>query len=265
MLFTDAEIILRSNLEEFMSLVNNMKLKALVESAGGLHISLYINKSASLRERKDRIKQSIQAAKVYLRPILENKDIAKMVRPLENVMQDEQMLSSFTGGIAIFRAQNLFRLINIPVEVESLCVVATTFHIKPLLTWMQEDKDFLLVGVEGHNIHLYKGSMTHLHKVTSFKIPRKYELGTDEYVLEGINWLDELLLDMPGKNRPRLYFAGNSIILKGLIAQMNFSARDKTIVCNRFSAGDPASIASHIRNIMKTEANALLKQSLQEY
>ncbi|MBY0383581.1 hypothetical protein K2X05_00350, partial [bacterium] len=49
---------------------------------------------------------------------------------------------------AFFVSKNIKGAVPLPIDIENVSVVSTSFHVKPLLRWLQADREFLLLGID---------------------------------------------------------------------------------------------------------------------
>lgn len=116
-------------------------LKPLFESSNGVHLSVYLNIRSDHRDLGRQLKGAIEEASSYLQTVMSTVQLIKFLDPLNTLKSEFDGFSKFKGNIGIFRTKSFFQTVDLPVEIESSCVVATTFHVKPLIKWMQSDRD----------------------------------------------------------------------------------------------------------------------------
>ncbi|MCB0422427.1 MAG: hypothetical protein KDD61_15615, partial [Bdellovibrionales bacterium] len=137
-----------------------LSLKTIIRSKGGVHLTSYLENRGSLVQLKKQIRQSIEVATEHLSSVMPEEELKRFLSPLNQLLQDSKILKSFTLNIGLFRTRDSFRMLGIPVDIDHICVVATSFHVKPLLRWIQTDKEFLLLGLEKGSASLYLGSQS---------------------------------------------------------------------------------------------------------
>ena len=173
-------------------------MKPLLESTSGVHLTAYIKNNGDLNDTKRQLKNAIEIADEYLVPVMNVKEIEKFFAPIQLLIKDEKRLKHFSKNLALFRTPTSFRVLNLPVEVESECIVADSFHIKPLLKWMQVDREFLLLGLDRGSATLYQGSMHTLKPIDTVLFPNTlrseltYGMSTQDhkYLREMMEYLD---------------------------------------------------------------------------
>jgi len=74
-------------------------------------------------------------------------EIDEILLPFRNLLEEQKTLRGLKGNFGIFRRKGLFRIMPIPHDVEHLAVVADTFHVKPLLKWLQHHNRFVWIDL----------------------------------------------------------------------------------------------------------------------
>ncbi len=119
----------------------NKLLSSVIDSKHGLHLTAYIKYDGNIIRFRNKLKQLLKIADRHLSPVLSVEDKKQFLKPVLGFGFDPETLRKFKGNIAIFRKNGFFKCISLPVEIEETCVVADTFHIKPLIKWAQQDQD----------------------------------------------------------------------------------------------------------------------------
>lgn len=130
----------------------------LFEAKGGLHISIYLKKD-HVSDQVERIKEELDTTERMLKTTLSKSDLGRFLAPLKNLINNRELLSNFTENIAIFRNTDIFRIVSLPELDGEISSIATSFHIKPLLTWMQKEKNYFFLGIDEDSIYLYKSNL----------------------------------------------------------------------------------------------------------
>jgi hypothetical protein len=69
-----------------------------------------------------------------------------------------RLVEQYGLSIAFFHDQDFTGAIPLPMEVEERVVVAQSFHIKPLLAWLQSAPPFWLISLSTHQVRLFEGN-----------------------------------------------------------------------------------------------------------
>ncbi len=256
-----------------------LSLQPLLESSEGVHLTGYLSNHSNQSDLKRQLGEVIHTAHEFLNPVMSQDERTKFLEPLEVLRDDARILDEMEGNIGLFRTKEFFRIVDIPVDVESACVVATSFHVKPLLRWMQADEDFLLLGIECDGAHLYLGSRSSFVRIESVIFPeavksidfsadyeslrkkRNYTLklrGTFAVVNE---WLSGLTRD----TKPRLFVAGERSLTDLFYLGLSYANIDRTAVSAGFSDTVCVDAAQVIRSRLKVEASQKLENALTEF
>jgi len=156
------------------------------------------------------------------------------------------------GNIGLFRTKESFRILNIPVEVTRQCHVASSFHVKPLLRWIQVDRDFLFIGLEKDTAHIFFGNQSTIQKVDSIK------LSLDEQCISFLKQIME-------KAGPRLFFAGDKKLAEKIFSKLKYKNVFIFPIAPFFSDDNLAEICIAIRKILSREAKETLNKALLEF
>ncbi|MCC5937316.1 MAG: hypothetical protein JJU34_08545 [Lunatimonas sp.] len=92
-------------------------------------------------------------------------EVGKLVEPLKEIQRDYTFWNYNLDGLAIFRSENTFEVVRLPVSFEPFLVVADTFHTKPLRKFLQSVDRFHLLGLGLHKIKLYEGNRHGLEEI----------------------------------------------------------------------------------------------------
>ncbi len=256
-----------------------MALRPILESSEGIHLTAYLVNRGDLVDLKKQLRETIAEAYEFLYSGQTVEERKKFLEPLDALLKDARILKNMKGNIGIFRTKDLFRILNVPVELERQCRIASSFHVKPLLRWMQMDCEFLLLGLNENAAHLYLGGQTTFQKIDSILFPEffKQKELLDDYLSlkksrqlqskrdETFIWLNEWLEEMTKKSAPRLFLAGNKILIEGLLKSLKYKNIVKNPIAPYFQEDRSGEICSKIRSVLKAEAKKTLDQALQEF
>ncbi len=81
----------------------------------------------------------------------------------------------------IFVKEGFAGFIKIPFETKSIAVVAKSFHVKPILKWLQREKPFFLLHLDREKATLFQGSMSDLKpsEIFNYKKSRSLDFALD--------------------------------------------------------------------------------------
>lgn len=243
-----------------MSTSKQTKLKPLLESREGVHLTMYLVNRGDLTDLKSQLKTSIDEAYEWLNNAMPIEDRKKFLEPLDILLNDGRIFQQMKGNIGLFRSQNVFRVLNIPIEVERTCQVATSFHVKPLLRWLQFDKEFLFLGLEKNAAHLYQGSQDSFKLIDSF-FPRHDKERKSETFSRVNVWLSELA----GRSQPKLFMAGEPSLIRIMSRVLKYKNTHQASMSNSFNNRDAIEFCNDIRKILKDESAKALENALLEF
>ncbi|MBL8860505.1 MAG: hypothetical protein JNK02_00695 [Planctomycetes bacterium] len=91
--------------------------------------------------------------------------------PLEALGQDD-LWNHGLDGLAVFRSQDFSVYYQLPIALQELVVVADSFHIRPLLRYLQSNERYFLLNLSQGRVSLLKGSALGLGPVDLATLPR---------------------------------------------------------------------------------------------
>jgi hypothetical protein len=84
-------------------------------------------------------------------------DVRGLVDPIA-ALSDPEFWRYQSDGLAIFRSRELMAHYRIPMKLPERVVVADSFHVKPLLRFLQTNQRFLVLVVSQNQVSLYEGT-----------------------------------------------------------------------------------------------------------
>jgi hypothetical protein len=250
-------------------------LEPLFQSQQGLHLSIYLVNRGDPQDVNSQLRRALNNARDFLEPVQSEEALDEFLKPVRNLLADGKILREIKGHIGIFRNEDSFRLISIPIELDYLCTVASSFHIKPLLRWLQMDREFLLLGLEPGVFHLYQGSQ---HSLRRLELRRRAssdsasEAGGPqlsrrhrELMQELSDELNDWLTHIPADVRPRLYVVGEATLCAAAIRRLRAGRIVRLMNYSSFHQAKLADICQDIRRAQKKEARQELERAFIEY
>jgi len=143
-------------------------LQFLETQTSGAHtpkVSLYLPKKAQ-RSRGIQVVNMLKKAEQLMLKDHEEAVVREYMRPLWRAT-DSEINRLNTGSLAIFHSPDITGYMSLPFEVKEMAVVSDSFHIKPLLKWLQTPHRFFLLTLSMKKANLYRGSHTSLERVFS--------------------------------------------------------------------------------------------------
>lgn len=254
-------------------------LKPLLESQNGIHLTAYLVNRGDLIDLKSQLKTVLLESTDCLNDAMAPEEVQRFLEPLESLLDDARMLKRINGNIGLFRTFDSFRVLNVPVDVEFSSQIATSFHVKPLLRWLQADREFLLLGLEKDCARLYLGSQDSFKLVDSILFPESFMAinSFDEYLSlrdskernvkqdDTFAWLNDWLNELTVSTKPRLFVAGEKSLVAGLHRHLDYKNTIRSPIANSFGKHNVADLCADIRSVLKRESRAALERSLLEF
>lgn len=254
-------------------------LKPLLESKDGVHLTAFLVNRGNLIDLKSQLRTTISKTYEWLNPVMSADERKKFLEPLDSLLHDARIFKNMKGNIGIFRNSESFRVLNIPIDVEQSCQVATSFHVKPLLRWLQGDQEFLLLGLEKEAAHLYLGSQDSLKIIDSILYPeflKKSGTLSDDFSFktnrrhkkmetETFLWINDWVLDLTKNYKPKLFIVGEPSLVKAMNRLLDYDNAVMTPIANSFTKSNTAECCQQVRTILREESKKSLERALFEF
>jgi len=249
-------------------------IKRLLDSRNGIHLTGYLSASDSVdKPLPEQLKTILKRAEGFLDPVMAPAEKEHFLRPVHQLLHSESTLSLMSGNIGIFRTRDSFHVLRLPVDVRLSCIVASSFHVKPLLKWFQSEQKFLLLGLSESEAHLYAGSQYSFTKWDSFK----YRDASLQFALNSKgarrltplqrirplitlvhDWLDQLTQD----DKPRLFVAGERHLTDVFIRARHYRNIERNPVWSSFNEAQLPMILDVIRKMNRREQMLKIDKSI---
>lgn len=144
-------------------------LLPILKSKSGIHVTGYVSNVGDRISAEMKLKLLTENVYEALQPVMEPDRLSKFVEPIEALAKNVGGLSAVRGNIGIFRNDNYLRVVSVPVPVTDGCFVATSFHVKPLLRWLQAECDFHFLAFDHATAHLFRGDSSSFMQISSFQ------------------------------------------------------------------------------------------------
>lgn len=100
-----------------------------------------------------------------------DEEVKPLLDRLQGLVEDHSFWNHRTEGLAILLDQETFEVIDLQQSVESLVVVADSFHVKPLLRQQQSADRYQVLCFSRQHAKLFIGNRYALNELSSSKIP----------------------------------------------------------------------------------------------
>lgn len=253
--------------------------KFLLESVGGPHISCYIKNNGNLSDIVIQLDECIHTAKENLESELSTDELNSLLDPLIKLKIDSSLLNNIDGNIGLFRNKNVFRILKIPIPLKRQTHIATSFHIKPLLKWVQEDREFIFIGLDIDKIHVYYGNKFSNYKINTLQVPKlfKNKVSFKDYLnitkfkslrkekIELFESLNQWLNLQTSLCSPKLFIAGSRLELQDAFKYIRYNNINKEYFHGTFYEEDINEIYFKIRSQLTKENFKMIDEALTEY
>ncbi len=254
-------------------------LKPILESSEGIHLTAYLVNRGDLVDLKYQLQETLNDTSDLCQAVLPIGERRKFFEPLEALLRDASLFKSMAGNIGVFRNKDSFRILSVPVDLERQCYLANSFHVKPLLCWMQLDREFLLLGLTKDSAHLYLGSQTSFQRVDSIFFPEvleQNELLEDRVRLnetqlrqvireELCSWMSGWFEKLTHTSTPKLFWAGENSFFEELPNAIKYRDFIHSPVSLHFDEHDVGSVCQMVRKALREEARKALELALWEF
>lgn len=254
-------------------------LRPILESQDGVHLTAYLVNRGDLIDLKSQLRNVINEAYEWIDAAMTQEERKKFLGPLDALLLDPRIFKQMRGNIGLFRNNDLFRVLNIPVDVEHSCQVATSFHVKPLLRWMQMDREFLLLGLEKESAHLYLGSQDSFKLIDTILFPdffkEKNLLGSNLSLKESRQkeikeeeayaWLNEWISELTKNSKPKLFVAGEKSQVESFNRNLKYPYALKAPISNSFNRYNVSEACTSIRKVLKEDSRKEIDKALLEF
>ena len=147
---------------------DSLNITSLINSKKGIHVSIYIPRPTSDIHFKSLVQAALAKCLNQIGASLTADKTDELLGPIKALIDNPKMISGFNANIAIFRTTEYLRLVSLPTEIKFSVHIADSFHVKPLLAYINQDYKYLFFGSNGKKGYLYQGSRKSYHLVKEF-------------------------------------------------------------------------------------------------
>jgi hypothetical protein len=151
-----------------MKTITNKLLEEINAVTEGPFISIYM---PTHRHHPDnaqdpiRFKNLLKELQASLEQKYEEEEIKRLMEPFENLHDNQKFWNTTMDGLAILSAEGYFEIIDLPITVKEIVVVADSFHTKPLRKFLQSVEFYHVLGVSLHHIKMFIGNRNSLQEM----------------------------------------------------------------------------------------------------
>lgn len=238
-------------------------LQDILSSKGGLHLTAYVHRGADPAQTRLRLIRVIYCAINQMHQCSSYGKRREFLSPLISLLRDNMRLEMLPRRFALFRNESSFRIISLPGQVEEQCFVADSFHVKPVLGWIQADEDLLVLALEKERATFYAGTRGQLRLVSEFG--REPRWTREEWAELASDWLEEQLSALPRGHRPRLYMLGGRSLASQLAAHLRYRFVDLSLAGLRLGEQSIAEIWAIVQRRHAADTEKRLVAALKEF
>lgn len=233
-------------------------IEPILKSNKGTHLTAYLTNTGHFNDFRQQLSEVIKQANEYLSVGLEPDQIKDFLEPLDYLNSDDIIFKNIKHNVAIFRTSEYFRVLSIPISIENQCHVASSFHIKPLLRWLQDDQDYLFLGIDQDSAHLYFGNQN------IFKHIRTIPFAESTKIDFTCN-LNNLINQITHFSQPKLFLSAKPQLIKKLRNELKYQNIEFDPISHSFKLEKLHTYKQMLRLITKEDSLKKLDQSLQEF
>jgi len=142
-----------------MDILEHKDLKQLINTSGEWCISLYMTAHRFGREQQQdpiRFKNlATRAEKKLLEYGVGRSEVQELMRPMENLITDNDFWQHQSDGLAVFLSTDFTRVFRVPSQFEEIVVISKNFYIKPLLPLVNGGGQFHILAISLNKIRLF--------------------------------------------------------------------------------------------------------------
>lgn len=135
-------------------------------------VSIYLptRRGGGADDRK-RFDALVLRARELLRKNLPEKKLEALISSMQEFAQEFDWQTTL-DGLAVFRAENFAAEYRLPSTVPEVAVVADSFHIRPLVSFLQANRSYYLLSLNQNHVAFFRGSANGLAPVDLRHLPR---------------------------------------------------------------------------------------------
>jgi hypothetical protein len=144
-----------------MATLTTADVRALLTPPNGPCVSIYLPTHRSYPDNQQdtiRYRNLVDAAEQSLRAKYPGRDVRALLERFRTLTGDRAFWNHARDGLAVLAAGDRFDVHRLPRKVPELAVVADSFHLKPLLRFVQSADRFHVLGLSRTEAKMYEGN-----------------------------------------------------------------------------------------------------------
>ncbi|HEY0055393.1 MAG TPA: hypothetical protein VGB63_08560 [Pedobacter sp.] len=160
-----------------MDVISKEEFKELANYQSEGCVSIFIPTHSSgveVNEKYDTLvfKNNVQKAKLELTAKgLDPRTVDSILNPALELIRDEEFWNKQLEGLAVFAAENFFKLYQLPITVKEEILVNSSFLLTPVLPVMEKRHRFYLLVLSKHACKFYEGDQFEMKKLEIAELP----------------------------------------------------------------------------------------------
>jgi hypothetical protein len=147
-----------------MKLIEKEELNQLISFSSDPSISILISTHIAgkdVLEENDRTK--LKGKWDECKRELEKKDISKdkiekIEKPIQKLIEDSEFWRHQSNGLAIFAAEDFFKVFSLPIRFEDHTYISTDFYVRSLAPALSVDQKFFVLALQLKEVKLYEAT-----------------------------------------------------------------------------------------------------------
>lgn len=144
-----------------MSVLRRSTFGKLAQSDDGYHVSIYLpveRAGDQTQQNPIRFKNGLQAAETKLEELGQRRpEREATLEPAYQLLDDHDFWQAQDHGLAVLLHDGEIRTFRLPASVNSLTVVGNHFHLKPLIPFIDDGSEYVVLALERGGVQLYRG------------------------------------------------------------------------------------------------------------
>lgn len=159
-----------------MDIINQEQFKELLEIQQEFCLSFFLPTHRSgpeVQQNSIRLKNLLKDAEEQLgHRGVRSLEIQERLFPVQKLVEETPFWQHQRDGLALFLAQDFFRFYRLPLHFDPLVVVASRFHIKPLLPLQPENRQVYILALSQNAVKLFRGTQYGVSEVSLEEAPK---------------------------------------------------------------------------------------------
>ena len=159
-----------------MPMLSRMTIEELITDTNGPRLSFFIpthRAGEDIQQAAIRLKNLTNQAEDELRAKGVNATrVKRLLQPLRDLLPQHGFWEHQSDGLAIFRSPDIFRLYQVPLDLEEQLAVGAHFVIKPLIPLLTGDGRFYVLALSQDQVRLLVGTRHSIGEVILEDVPK---------------------------------------------------------------------------------------------